>query len=39
MLSPITDRNAKLVIGYIELDPVDIYNLDFRKPKYIDGHW
>lgn len=30
-LEEITDKNSKLVTGYFNLTPFDIYNLDFRK--------
>lgn len=32
-------NESRLVTMYLKLSPVDILNLDFRKPKYIDGNY
>ena len=32
------DVDSKIVTGYLRLNPIDIYKLDFRNQFYIDGH-
>lgn len=36
-IAEITDKNSKLLTCNIRLNDVDIYNLDFAKPIWIDG--
>jgi hypothetical protein len=36
-LSEITDKDSRILKGSFKLSPNDIYNLDFSKPKYING--
>lgn len=36
-ISEITDKDSKLLTGFFTLNASDINNLDFSKPKYING--
>ncbi len=36
-INEITDKDSKLVSLYTHIRAIDIFNLDFRKPIYIDG--
>jgi hypothetical protein len=36
-ISEITDKDSKLFTGYFKLNANDIYQLDFSKPKFING--
>lgn len=37
-IEEITDKDSKIVTGSFYLRPSDMYNLDFKKIYYVDGH-
>jgi len=38
-IEEITDRNSKLIVLFIYLNPLDIFNISFRDLIYIDNHF
>jgi len=38
-IEEITDRNSKLIVLFVYLNPLDIFNISFRDLIYIDNHF